>query len=67
MIKKLKPCPFCGSTSIAIGRCISSDSNNPARDIEYIECLRCGAQGPWHRITKSHIPIIKHWNLRMIE
>lgn len=67
MTEELKPCPFCGSTHLVIGRCLSSDSDNPAQGIEYIECLKCGTQGPWHKVTKSHTRIINDWNTRVIE
>ena len=38
----LKPCPWCGSTSVG-------EENFPAADAEWIECFDCGAHGPGMR------------------
>lgn len=64
MSEELKPCPFCGSTRVFIERDYPP-SENPALDNEWVECLRCGATGPWHTVTRSHRVIISAWNRRV--
>ena len=40
---KLKPCPFCGSEEIQIGRGTEDREGYPT----YMYCVSCGSQGPW--------------------
>ena len=39
----IKPCPYCGSTDLGIGK------GNPVHDGHptYVFCDRCDARGPW--------------------
>ena len=60
----LKPCPFCGCSRVTVERdCPPSD--RPAMDREWVECTRCGAMGPFHRVSRTHTSVIKAWNGRV--
>lgn len=60
---ELKPCPFCGSTRLIIERDYPQ-SNTPALDKEWVECLKCSATGPYHRVSRTHQAAIRGWNKR---
>lgn len=38
-----KPCPFCGSCDLGIGRSNEDQEGFPT----YVYCAKCGSQGPW--------------------
>ena len=40
---EIKPCPFCGSNELGIGRGTEDNEGFPT----YIYCVTCGANGPW--------------------
>ena len=61
----LKPCPFCGSTSLLIESDYPSSDIPPALDNEWVECTRCGAMGPYHRVSRTHTAVIEAWNRRV--
>ena len=63
IIKTLKPCPFCGSTRLAI----CEDTESTGKRVEWVECCNsaCGILGPIWRVTKGHTLAIKYWNRRM--
>ena len=63
---ELKPCPFCGSICLLIERDYPP-SDKPALDKEWVECLRCGATGPWHKVSRTHKSVIRDWNRRVNE
>lgn len=53
----MKPCPFCGSASVMVGVCFSSD----AEDEWSGECFDCMAHGP---VAKDAAEAVEKWNQR---
>lgn len=58
---KLKPCPFCGSTTINI---YSQYFERGDITNYYLLCEDCAVEGPW---LISQEAAIKHWNTRANE
>lgn len=61
---RIIPCPFCGGEGIVERDYPPSDK--PALDKEWVECLKCGATGPWHRVSRTHQAAIRGWNKRVV-
>ena len=54
--KKLKPCPFCGSANIYVGRRYGGT---------FVECSQCKCKGPiFYSDTRTDPVAIKGWNTR---
>lgn len=56
---ELKPCPFCGSTSVEI--------RFDERDCSYIQCLICDALVSTGVFESSYEDIVKLWNSRSVQ
>lgn len=57
MSKELKPCPFCGETSLTI------EDNQKVRDV-HVLCKDCGAKTSFDGIRYS---VASRWNVRPVE
>lgn len=59
---EVKPCPFCGSTSILIKQITRNDS--PSKGHWYTHCEGCWAEGPFADGTLHRGDAVKQWNRR---
>ena len=50
-MKKIKPCPFCGSEKVSLGSCFEK--------LQQVECINCGANGPC--VTSANKAVLL-WN-----
>jgi Lar family restriction alleviation protein len=54
---ELKPCPFCGATSVIDG---TTWRASDGKEIAWVSCTACGAYGPTDTVPKA----IAKWNAR---
>jgi Lar family restriction alleviation protein len=59
--QNLKPCPFCGNSSIETQVCMKDREGTPTNMV----CADCGATGPWEYEEDGHSgKAISAWNNR---